>query len=117
MNKFLIVILRISLATILIAKLFHVLHWPYGNVVGGLETIAVGVILIAYCFRFYLKENKGSLDMVKLFMVVFWVLTHLLPSFYSVGSVVSALIAFFCFFILVHYRGFWKNAWQENSRR
>ena len=91
------IILRISIVVVLIAKMFHIVHWPFKSIVGPLENIAMGAIMLTYFFRFYSKSPKVTLDFVKLLLVVSWVLSYSLSLFNYSGATLSFGLTFVLF--------------------
>lgn len=61
--------IRITIATLLVGMLSRVLNWPY-----AFEIIFVSFFSLAvlYSFRFYKKENKQTVDYVKIALVLSW---------------------------------------------
>ncbi len=66
--------LRISIAILLLGMLSRIFHWPYAS-----ETIFIAftAILILYSIRFWRKETKLFIDIVKMVMVTSWALNGL----------------------------------------
>ncbi|MDO1514485.1 hypothetical protein Q2T41_17670 [Maribacter confluentis] len=67
--------IRAALATLLIGFLMRVLHWPYA---AGIIFTSFAAILILYAVRFYKKEDKKPVDLIKMAMVLFWTTNGLL---------------------------------------
>ena len=61
--------IRAALATLLIGMLMQVLHWKYS---AGIIFISFTAILVLYTFRFLRKEEKLTIDLIKMALVLFW---------------------------------------------
>lgn len=90
--------LRAALATLVIGLLIRVLHWPYA---GGIIFISFAAILTLYTVRFIKKEEKKSVDVIKMTLVLFWTTNGLLTildfpytMFFQVGTALT-FIAWF----------------------
>lgn len=68
-NKILKTPLRISIASLLLGMASRILNWPYAFHVIIASFILIGVL---YTIRFNKKENKQTVDYVKMILVVFW---------------------------------------------
>jgi len=51
------------------------MHWPNAY---QLMTIGISGILIVYPIRFYFKQDKETMDYIKVVMIVLWCLNFLL---------------------------------------
>lgn len=67
--------IRAALATLLIGMAMRILHWPYA---AGIIFTSFASILILYTIRFFKKEKKESIDLIKMAMVLFWTTNGLL---------------------------------------
>lgn len=61
-------LIRLSFPIIIISILFKIMHWPYGEIV---LTTGLGIIVLLYPVRFYLKKEKRLIDYVKLLVAFF----------------------------------------------
>ncbi len=69
LNKILKTPLRISIATLLIGMVARILNWPYAFYIIITSFILIGVL---YTIRFNKKENKQTVDYIKMILVAFW---------------------------------------------
>ena len=81
MKKIFGLILRLFVSLLIFAVLFKVMHWPYANTI---LLPAVAGILIFYSIRFLFKNQKNSLDYIKLIFVFTWSFTYLNSNFYFI---------------------------------
>ncbi|WP_445711059.1 GldL-related protein [Flavobacterium sp.] len=107
MNPTIIVrLIRLSFPIIIISILFKVMHWPYTQL---LMTIGLGIIVLLYPVRFYLKKEKRIIDYVKLLVAIFLPLnTYLnlfhLPSHYILPIISST--SFLLYLLLELYNNY-----------
>lgn len=67
--------IRAALATLLIGLVMRVLHWPYAT---GIIFTSFAALLILYIIRFFKKEEKNTIDFIKMALVLFWTTNGLL---------------------------------------
>ena len=85
-------LIRLSFPILIISILFKIMHWPYNEL---LLTTGLGIIVLLYPVRFYLKKEKRLIDYVKLLVAFFMPLNiylkllHL-PSHYILPIISSA---------------------------
>ncbi|MDF4203340.1 hypothetical protein PXD56_10260 [Maribacter sp. SA7] len=61
--------IRAAIATLLIGMVMRILHYPFSE---GIIFISFAAILILYTVRFSKKEEKKSVDLIKMALVLFW---------------------------------------------
>ncbi len=90
--------LRAALAVLLMGMLMKVLHWPYAS---GIIFTAFLAILVLYTVRFLKKEEKKTIDLIKMGLVLFWTTNGLLrildfqyTLFFQIGTALT-FIAWF----------------------
>ena len=67
--------IRAAIASLLIGMVMRILHWPFSK---GIIFISFAAILILYALRFFKKEEKKSVDLIKMALVLFWTTNGLL---------------------------------------
>jgi len=67
--------IRAAIATLLIGLVMRILHWPYSE---GIIFISFAAILVLYAMRFARKEEKKTVDLIKMVLVLFWTTNGLL---------------------------------------
>ena len=92
--------IRITIVALLIGMLSRVLNWPYAFEI----ILASFVSLMAlYSFRFYKKENKKTVDYVKMVLVLSWTtngILKLLDFPYTLFFQIATAITFVTWFIM-----------------
>lgn len=90
--------LRSALAVLLMGMVMKVLQWPYAS---GIIFISFSAILFLYTIRFLKKEEKKTIDFIKMGLVLFWTTHGLLrildfkhTLFFQIGTVIT-FIAWF----------------------
>jgi len=72
------IILGLAVFVSFIGMTLRILHWEFEFLNGNsLLGIGMGLILVFYPIRFYLKKSKSYLDISKLLLVLFFVLNFL----------------------------------------
>jgi len=61
--------IRAAIATLLIGMVMRILHYPFSE---GIIFVSFAAILILYIVRFAKKEEKKSVDLIKMALVLFW---------------------------------------------
>jgi membrane protein implicated in regulation of membrane protease activity len=67
--------IRAALAALLMGMLMRVLHWPYA---AGIIFSSFAAVLILYTIRFSRKNDKKTIDFIKMALVLFWTTNGLL---------------------------------------
>ena len=108
--------IRAALATLLIGMLMRILHWPYA---AGIIFTSFVAILILYTIRFLKKEEKQSIDFIKMALVLFWTTNGLLrildfpyTLFFQIGTALT-FIAWFAMEGTAYFMG--KDRKAKNS--
>lgn len=96
--------LRICISIILLGNLFKIMHWPNAY---QLMTIGISGILIVYPIRFYFKQDKETMDYIKVVMIVLWCLNFLLV-FNQVFSF-GGLLILFGWWLLIDSASYFSN--------
>lgn len=61
--------IRTAIATLLIGIVMRILHYPFSK---GIIFISFTAILVLYALRFMKKEEKKTVDLIKMALVLFW---------------------------------------------
>ncbi|MEL0644370.1 hypothetical protein V6251_08250 [Olleya sp. Ti.3.14] len=97
-------LLRICISILLLGILFKIMHWPNAY---DLLTFSFSGILILYPIRFYFKQDKETMDYIKVIMIVLWCLNFLLGFNQVFGF--SILIILFGWWLLTESANYFNN--------
>ncbi|WP_405415415.1 hypothetical protein [Maribacter sp. Asnod1-A12] len=67
--------IRAAIATLLLGLVMRILHLPYSK---GIIFISFATILVLYTVRFLRKNEKKTVDLIKMALVLFWTTNGLL---------------------------------------
>ncbi|WP_291868727.1 hypothetical protein [Maribacter sp.] len=92
--------IRITIAALLVGMLSRILNWPYAFEIVLASFFSLGLL---YAFRFHKKENKQTVDYVKMMLVLFWTtngILNLLDFPYTLFFQIITGITFVTWFIM-----------------
>lgn len=87
--KILKVPLRISLSLILLGLVLKILQWPYSRELMMVGFASTGIL---YLFRFWKKNEKKFLDIVKLVLVLSWTLNGVLRTLHLTYTIFFQIV-------------------------
>lgn len=97
-------LLRICISILLLGNLFKIMIWPNAY---QLMTIAIIGILILYPIRFFFKQEKETMDYIKVIMIVIWCLNFLFGFNQVFG--LGALLLLFGWWLLTESASYFSN--------
>tara|TARA_B100001059_G_scaffold236704_1_gene289228 strand:+ start:6277 stop:6801 length:525 start_codon:yes stop_codon:yes gene_type:complete len=97
-------LLRICISILLLGNLFKIMHWPNAY---DLLTFSISGILIVYPIRFYFKQDKETMDYIKVITIVLWCLNFLLGFNQVFGF--SILIILFGWWLLTESANYFNS--------
>ena len=101
--------LRIAIIILIFGALFKIIHCPYANILMVIGGLSIGLL---YSVRFFFKKGKSKLDYIKLTMIVLWVFSYLIKSFYFnfYSYIIDILlIVLFIYWFIVEGIYYFKN--------
>ena len=113
-DKLIIKALRISISLIILASLFKLMHWPFANVI---IISGLGGIVFFYPFRFFFKEEKRTIDYVKLVFLISFPINAYLMLFHLPTPSLLPIISFgaFVLWIALELNDFYNNKEQSGT--
>lgn len=93
-TNFIVRLIRLSFPIIIIGVLFKIMHWSYSQ---ALMTIGLGMIVLLYPIRYYLKKDKRLINHVKLAVAICLPLNYYLTVFHLPSFFLLPIISFCAF--------------------
>lgn len=109
MNSTVIVrLIRLSFPIIIIGILFKIRHWPYSQ---ELMTIGLGLIVLLYPIRYYLKTTKRLIDYIKLILGICLPINYYLSVFHLPSFFLLPILSFgtFIFWLILELYDIYQN--------
>jgi len=108
--------IRLLLALFIIGILFKIMHWPFANIL--ILASSLGIIIL-YPIRFYLNNNKETLNYVKLFLVPLWFVLYVSKTLHLINTpriLNIILLVLFGWWFVLEGTSYFKDKPLKNNR-